>query len=136
MQFLDCEFVHPIATLLLPIKVYLLSNDEHALAAQQQLQEQQLQDTNPSTPPPPHPSLDSQQQLVEQQEPKTPPPRNQQRGKELVSNEEEGVQKLSPPAADPDFIYGMEANEGISDLYESYEEIGGQNAAEQRHLFE
>lgn len=115
------------------IKVYLLSNEEVAAAAASQLLQQ------PSTPP-------SQQQTATGSgvacaadlEPRTPPSQSQlqKQGSEANYGDEETMQKLSPPAADPDFIYGMEPNEGITDLYESYELGQNAEAAGQRTLFD
>jgi len=125
-----------------PIKVYLLSNDEAAVAQQQQ--QQQQQEGSLVTTPLPDASAAAVASSSAAAEPKTPPTRSQQQAQQSQQREstqndaDDNVQKLSPPPADPDFMYGMDANEGITDLYEEYDDmaLGHQETNKQPNLFD
>lgn len=90
----------------MPIKVYLLSNDD----AQ-------------ATPTPP---IDANTI----KEPSTPPPQSTSTTittTNAIPATNDSVQKLSPPPTDPDFIYQMDPTEGITDLYELQDDGKQQN---------
>lgn len=109
-------FLHSPST---PIKVYLLSNDEQPQHETSTVQQSSI--TN---------NIDTTTDIS-----KTSEKQPLQQIQHVETTTTENFQKLSPPPADPDFIYGMETNEGISDLYDEIS-LSGNNEDHNSGLFD